>query len=227
MYFQFFIIALLLTVYAQYWVNATYKKYAKVSNRKGYTGADVAKELLNRAGIYDVSVEMIGGHLTDHYDPSSKVLRLSQSVYGSTSVAALGVAAHETGHAIQDDTGYAFLKLRSWMVPVSSFGSKLAFPLILIGMLFSSNTGYILMQFGVLLFGIAMLFTIVTLPVEFDASNRAIHMLSDYQFLDDEELGGAKKVLKAAALTYVAAAAVAIANFLRLLAMLGIGRNRD
>jgi Zn-dependent membrane protease YugP len=227
MYFEFFIIAMALTLYAQYWVNATYKKFSKVPNRKGYTGADVARELLNRAGIYDVSVEMVGGHLTDHYDPSSKVLRLSQSVYGSTSVAALGVAAHETGHAIQDDTGYAFLRLRSWMVPITNLGSKLSIPLIFLGMLFTSNTGYMMMQLGVLLFGVAMLFTIVTLPVEFDASNRAVQMLGDYNFLDDDELGGAKKVLKAAALTYVAAAAVAIANFLRLLALLGLGRNRD
>lgn len=227
MYFEILILAMILTGFAQYWVNKTYKQYSKVSNQKGYTGAEVSRQLLQQAGVYDVSVEMIGGHLTDHYDPSSKVLRLSQSVYNSTSVAALGVAAHETGHAIQDATDYAFLRLRSWMVPATGISSKLAFPLIILGMLFSSETGFMLMQIGVLLFGVAVVFTLVTLPVEFDASSRAISLLEEYNFLDESEIVGAKKVLKAAALTYVAAAAVAIANFLRLLAMIGFGRNRD
>lgn len=227
MYFEILILAMILTGFAQYWVNKTYKQYSKVSNQKGYTGAEVSRQLLQQAGVYDVSVEMIRGHLTDHYDPSSKVLRLSQSVYNSTSVAALGVAAHETGHAIQDATDYAFLRLRSWMVPATGISSKLAFPLIILGMLFSSETGFMLMQIGVLLFGVAVVFTLVTLPVEFDASSRAISLLEEYNFLDESEIVGAKKVLKAAALTYVAAAAVAIANFLRLLAMIGFGRNRD
>ncbi len=227
MYFPLFILTLALTLFAQFWVNATYKKYSKVSNKRGYTGADVAKELLQSAGIYDVSVEMIGGKLTDHYDPRSKVLRLSQDVYSSTSVAALGVAAHETGHAIQDSTDYAFLRLRGIMVPVTNISSKLSIPLIFIGMLFSGRTGYTLMMLGVLLFGLMVVFTLVTLPVEFNASGRAINLLSDYNFLDEDELGGARKVLRAAALTYVAAASVAIANFLRLLAMASFSRNRN
>lgn len=227
MYIPFFILAIALTLFAQFWVNATYKKYAKVSNRKGYTGEAVAKELLRTAGIHDVSVEMIGGRLTDHYDPRSKVLRLSKDVYSSTSVAALGVAAHETGHAIQDSTDYAFLRLRGIMVPVTNISSRLSIPLVFIGMLFSGNTGYTLMMLGVFLFAIMMIFTLITLPVEFNASSRAIHLLSDYNFLDEDELVGAKKVLKAAALTYVAAAAVSVANFLRLLAMANSSRNRN
>lgn len=229
--FRYLIPAILLTLFAQWWVSSTYKQYSRVKNRKGYTGADVARELLEKAGIYEVSVEMIGGNLTDHYDPRSKVLRLSQGVYQSTSVAALGVAAHETGHAIQDNEDYAFLRLRGALVPITNIGSNLAMPMILIGILLSgfsgTGIGYTVMQLGVVLFALAVVFTLVTLPVEFNASKRAVVLLSDYGFLEDDELYGAKKVLKAAALTYVAAAATAIANLLRLIAMVGFHRNND
>lgn len=224
MYFTLFILTAILALYAQFKVSSTYKKYSKVANSHGYTGAEVARALLQKAGIYDVQVEMIGGTLTDHYDPRSKVLRLSTNVYQSASVAALGVAAHETGHAIQDSTDYAFLRLRSLMVPVTNIGSSLGIPLVFIGMLFSGNTGTMIMNLGILLFSVMVIFTLVTLPVEFNASSRAINMLGEYNFLAYDEIGGAKKVLNAAALTYVAAAAAAIANLLRILSF---ARNRD
>lgn len=222
MFYPLFIITAILAMVAQFQVSSTYNKYARVANRRGYTGADVARALLNRAGIYDVSVEMIGGHLSDHYDPSSKVLRLSQNVYQSASVAALGVAAHETGHAIQHATGYAFLKLRSAMVPMTNLSSRLLFPLIILGMLLQGSIGTMIINIGIVFFAVTVAFAIITLPVEFDASRRAIAMLGEYGFLESDEIGGAKRVLKAAAMTYVAAAAVAIANLLHLLS-----RSRD
>lgn len=217
--------AIILALYAQAKVNSTFQKYARVRNMRGYTGADVARELLKLSGIYDVRVEQVAGNLTDHYDPRSKVLRLSESVYNSNSISAVGVAAHETGHAIQDATGYAFLKLRSAMVPVTQIGSNLAMPMIFIGVLLGGFTqysfGYTLVQIGIVFFAIAVLFSLVTLPVEFNASSRAIAMLESNGFLETQEVSSAKKVLNAAALTYVAAAAVAIANLLRLLAIFG------
>lgn len=224
MYFGLFIITAIFSIVAQFKVNSTFNKYAKVANRRGYTGAQVAEQLLAQAGIHDVRVERIGGNLTDHYDPSSKVLRLSQNVYGSASVAALGVAAHETGHAIQHDTGYGFLWLRSAVIPLSRIGSSLGIPLVILGMLFSGSTGNLLIYIGILLFAAAVVFTLVTLPVEFDASRRAIALLGSNYFLDADELSGAKHVLTAAAMTYVAAAAVAVVNLLRLLS---IARSRD
>lgn len=217
--------AIILALYAQAKVNSTFQKYARVRNMRGYTGADVARELLKLSGIYDVRVEQVAGNLTDHYDPRSKVLRLSESVYNSNSISAVGVAAHETGHAIQDATGYAFLRLRSAMVPVTQIGSNLAMPMIFIGVLLGGFTqysfGYTLVQIGIVFFAIAVLFSLVTLPVEFNASSRAIAMLESNGFLETQEVGSARKVLNAAALTYVAAAAVAIANLLRLLAIFG------
>lgn len=228
MYFSLQYIYLLLPVmilalYAQSKVNSTFNKYSKVGNRRGYTGADVARELLRLSGIHDVEVESIAGRLTDHYDPRSKVLRLSEAVYSSNSISAIGVAAHETGHAVQDATGYAPLKLRGAMVPVTQIGSNLAMPMIFIGILLASFTrtsfGYTLVQIGIVFFAIAVLFSLVTLPVEFNASSRAISMLESNGILESGEIGGAQKVLKAAALTYVAAAAVAIANLLRLIAI--------
>ena len=215
--FTLFIIAALFAIMAQFKVSSTYKQYARVANRHGYSGAAVARALLEKSGIYDVQVEMIGGNLTDHYDPRTKVLRLSSDVYQGTSIAALGVAAHETGHAIQHQTGYAFLKLRSLMVPMTNIGSSLGFPLVLIGLLFSGSMGNTMINIGILLFSFVVAFTLVTLPVEFDASRRAIAMLEDYRFLEHDEIGGAKRVLSAAAMTYVAAAAVAVVNLLRLL----------
>ena len=225
MYFLVFL-AFIFSMYAQMQVSGTYKKYSRVANRRGYTGAQVATMMLHNSGIYDVRVERVAGNLTDHYDPRTKTLRLSQSVYDSASVAALGVAAHETGHAIQHDVGYGPLGLRSLLVPLCNFGSKLAFPLIFIGLFFSGNTGSALLFMGILLYSLSVLFTVVTLPVEFNASARAIDLLVDQSFLDTDEVGGAKKVLRAAAMTYVAAAFAAIAELLRLLAIFG-ARNDD
>ena len=176
--------------------------------------------MMHNAGIYDVSVQRVAGNLTDHYDPRTKTLRLSESVYDSTSVAAVGVAAHETGHAIQHDVGYAPLALRSFFVPLANFGSRLAIPLILIGFIFSGG-GSTLVTLGILFFSLSVVFTIITLPVEFNASRRAIRLLADDGFLDSDEIGGAKRVLSAAAMTYVAAAFAAIAQLLRLVAIFG------
>ena len=214
------IIAFIFSMVAQTKVSTTFNKYSRVRNRAGFTGAQVATQMLQNAGIYDVSVQRVAGNLTDHYDPRTKTLRLSQSVYDSTSVAALGVAAHETGHAIQHDVGYAPLGLRSMLVPLANFGSRLAIPLILIGFFFSGG-GSTLVTIGILFFSLSVLFTLITLPVEFNASHRAIDLLVADGFLANDEIGGAKKVLSAAAMTYVAAAFAAIAELLHLLAIFG------
>ena len=215
------ILTMILSIYAQMKVSSTYRKYSNVSNRRGFTGAQVATKMLQNSGIYDVRIERVAGKLTDHYDPRSKTLRLSQDVHDSASVAALGVAAHETGHAIQHDVGYAPLVLRSTLVPLANFGSKLSFPLIFIGMLFSSGTGTTMLSWGIVFFSLSVAFTLVTLPVEFNASSRAIDLLVDQNFLDNDEVKGAKKVLSAAAMTYVAAAIAAVAQLVRLVAILG------
>lgn len=214
------ILAFIFSMVAQTKVSTTFNKYSRVRNRAGFTGAQVATQMLQNAGIYDVSVQRVAGNLTDHYDPRTKTLRLSQSVYDSTSVAALGVAAHETGHAIQHDVGYAPLGLRSMLVPLANFGSRLAIPLILIGFFFSGG-GSTLVTIGILFFSLSVLFTLITLPVEFNASHRAIDLLVADGFLASDEIGGAKKVLSAAAMTYVAAAFAAIAELLHLLAIFG------
>lgn len=213
-------IAFIFSMVAQTKVSSTFNKYSRVRNKKGFTGAQVAAQMLQNAGIYDVSVQRVAGNLTDHYDPRTKTLRLSQSVYDSTSVAALGVAAHETGHAIQHDVGYAPLGLRSLLVPLANFGSRLAIPLILIGFIFSGG-GSTLVTIGILFFSLSVAFTLITLPVEFNASHRAIDLLVADGFLDSDEIGGAKKVLSAAAMTYVAAAFAAVAQLLRLIAIFG------
>ncbi len=215
------LLAIALTIYAQTKIQSTYNRYSKVHNRRGYTGAQTATQLLMDAGIYDVRVERVAGNLTDHYDPTHKVLRLSEGVYDSDSIAALGVAAHETGHAIQHDVGYVPLTLRSIMVPVTNISSRLAMPLILIGLLFSSRSYSPLITLGILLFAVAVLFSFVTLPVEFNASKRALDLLESKSFLDSDEIVGARSVLSAAALTYVASAAVALAQLLRLMAIFG------
>ncbi len=215
----FVLLAFLFSMYAQAQVSGTFKKYSRVRNSRGFTGAQVAQQMLQNAGIYDVSVQRVAGNLTDHYDPRTKTLRLSQGVYDSTSVAALGVAAHETGHAIQHDVGYAPLALRSFFVPISSFGSRLAMPLFIIGLIFGGSTGQFLLTLGILFFALAVVFTIITLPVEFNASTRAIRLLEDDGFLASDEIGGAKKVLRAAAMTYVAAAFTALVQLLRLIAI--------
>ena len=190
------------------------------------TGAEAARQLLNSQGIYDVQIRQVAGSLTDHYDPRTKTVNLSESVYGSTSVAAIGVAAHECGHAIQHQQGYVPLALRSAIVPVANIGSTLAWPLILIGLFFTSNTGAFLIDLGILCFSFAVLFQLVTLPVEFNASHRALRILGEQGILSDSELPYTRKVLKAAALTYVASAAASILQLLRLVLLFG-GRRRD
>lgn len=197
-------------------VNRTFKKFSKYANMRGLTAENCAAMIMRSAGIYDVRIERIGGRLTDHYSPSEKVLRLSDGVYGSPSVAAIGVAAHECGHAIQQQAGYAPLKLRSVSVPVANIGSKLSWPVIIVGLLLG-YTG--IARIGVLLFAFVVLFQLITLPVEFDASRRALTLLEGNGLLNGEELKGASKVLRAAALTYVAALFAAILQLLRMLAL--------
>ena len=217
-YLIFVLPAMLLAFWAQFKVNSTYEKFSKVQNHRGITGAEVAVKILNLHGIYNVRVEHISGKLSDHFDPRSNVIRLSDGVYSGTSVAALGVAAHETGHAIQHAKGYMPIKLRNAIVPVASLGSNLAVPLAIFGLIFSMP---VLIDAGIILFTAVVAFQFVTLPVEFNASRRAISVLDSQEILYGDELKGAKKVLSAAALTYVAAAAVALGNLLRLLALRG------
>lgn len=207
-------------------VKSTYNKYSGYRSMTGMTGAQAAERLLNAAGIYDVSICRVSGSLTDHYNPAKKTLNLSDAVYGSTSVAAIGVAAHECGHAIQHQQGYVPLNLRSAIVPVANIGSTLAWPLIIIGLLFSSATGSFLINLGIIFFSFAVIFQLVTLPVEFNASSRALRMLEQQGILGESELPYTRKVLKAAALTYVASAAAAILQLLRLIALFG-GHDRD
>ncbi|MDO4617559.1 MAG: zinc metallopeptidase [Lachnospiraceae bacterium] len=204
-------------------VNSTFNAYRKVLNRQGLTAQQVAMMILHDAGIYDVSIERISGNLTDHYSPNEKVLRLSDTVYNSRSVAAIGVAAHECGHAIQHMVGYAPLKLRSVSVPVANIGSWLSWPLIILGLILG-QTG--LARVGVLLFTFVVIFQLITLPVEFDASQRAVNILGDSRILDADELKGASKVLKAAALTYVAALFSAILQLLRLVLIVNRSSSR-
>ena len=208
------ILGTIISAVASWNINQTYKKFSKFSNGKGLLAEDVAALILHKAGIFDVRIERIRGYLTDHYSPNEKVLRLSDSVYGSTSIAAIGVAAHECGHAIQHYQGYLPLKLRSVSVPIANIGSKLSWPLIIIGLIFGW-TG--LAQIGVYLFAFVVLFQLITLPVEFNASNRALKVLQEKNVLIDSELIGAAKVLRAAALTYVAALFSSILQLLRLI----------
>ncbi len=219
------IIGVIISLLASAKVKSTFAKYSNVRSMSGLTGAQAAERILRNAGIFDVSVQRISGHLTDHYDPKNKVLRLSDSVFGNTSVSAIGVAAHECGHAIQHNKEYAPLKIRTALVPVANFGATLSWPLILIGVLFSwSQT---LITLGIVLFCAAVLFQIVTLPVEFNASNRTVKILASTGILSDREVSQTKQVLGAAALTYVAAAAASILQLLRLIILFGGNRNRD
>lgn len=220
------LIGVIISLVASAMVNSAFSKYSRVRNSRGITGAEAAERVLHSAGIYDVKVERVAGNLTDHYDPRSKVLRLSDSVYGQASVAAVGVATHECGHAIQHARGYAPLKLRSTLVPIASFGSKIAWPLILIGLLINSESSIVLLNAGIIAFSAAVLFQLITLPVEFNASNRAIRAIADTGLMQGEEIKSAKKVLSAAALTYVASAAAAILQLLRILILTG-GRRRN
>lgn len=217
------LVAAIFSMWASARVNSTYNKYAKVRSMQGLTGAEAAQKILYYAGLSNVRVEHVSGNLTDHYDPKSKVLRLSDSTYSSASVAAIGVAAHECGHAIQDAEGYSPLRLRSTLVPAANLGSRLGIPIILLGVLLGSN--YALVQIGIWVFSLAVLFQLVTLPVEFNASGRAMRILDDRGILGQEELGMCKKVLSAAAMTYVAAAAASIIQLLRLVLL--FGRRRD
>ena len=206
-------------------VNSTFQKYARVRSMSGMTGAQVARRILDRNGLTDIPVEHVSGNLSDHYDPTRKVLRLSDSTYNSPSVAAIGVAAHECGHAIQHKVGYGPLKLRTMIVPAANLGSRLGMPIILLGLFFGGG-GSFLVNLGIWVFSLAVLFQIVTLPVEFNASDRALVMLEDYGILGQDEKRKAKSVLSAAAMTYVAAAASSILQLLRLIILFG-GRNND
>jgi len=218
------LLGVILSLWASARVKSTYAKYSKVNSLSGMTGAQAAQRILNMAGIYDVSVRHVAGNLTDHYDPRNKTLNLSDSVYGNPSVAAVGVAAHEAGHAIQHDRGYAPLKFRSVLAPVASFGANISWPLILVGLLFGGSG--MLIRLGIIMFSLAVLFQLVTLPVEYNASKRALNMLTETGILYAEELPKTKKVLSAAALTYVAAAATSILQLLRLVLLFG-NRRRD
>lgn len=206
-------------------VNSVFTRYSRVRSHSGMTGKEAAERILRRNGIYDVQVIHIPGNLTDHYNPGKKTLGLSDTVYNSSSVAAIGVAAHECGHAVQHAAGYAPLSIRGALVPVANFGSALSWPLILIGLLMNSQMSGLLINLGILLFSAAVLFQIVTLPVEFNASNRAVRVLESSGMLYPEEVGDVKKVLRAAALTYVASAASMILQFLRLIIIGGRRRN--
>ena len=207
-------------------VNSTYKKYSSYRSMTGMTGAQAAQRLLAAAGICDVQVGHVSGNLTDHYNPSTKVLNLSDAVYGSSSVAAIGVAAHECGHAIQHANGYVPLKLRSAFVPVANIGSKLAWPVILLGLLINSESSQLVINVGIILFSFAVIFQLITLPVEFNASRRAMQLLDQQGILSESELPYTRKVLGAAALTYVAGAASSILQLLRIVLLFG-GRRRN
>lgn len=223
-YIIFIIPALLFGIWAQISVQSAFSKYSRVPSARGYTGAEVAKLLLEQNGIYDVTIRHISGSLTDNFNPREKTLNLSDDVYNSTSVAAIGVAAHETGHAIQHAVGYRPIKWREAIIPVTQLGSWAYFPIILLGIVFSSQT---LVNVGILLFATIALFQLVTLPVEFNASNRAIATLENNGILYGNEITGAKAVLHAAALTYVAALVSSLAQLLRLLVIFGGRRNND
>lgn len=217
--------ALLFAFYAQFKVQSAFQKYSQMQSQKGYTGAQVARDILDRVGLTDVPVEITRGRLTDHYDPKNRVMRLSPEVYNGNSLAALGVAAHETGHAIQHMEGYSFLNLRNAIYPVAAFGSQAAFPIFFIGLLFGSGVGYTLMTLGIYMFLAALVFQVITLPVEFNASSKALMLLNNGNYLTVDETNKAKKVLTAAALTYVAAVAMAAAQILRLLILRGSRRD--
>ena len=220
---------LILSMWASHNVNSTFKKYSKQFSIRRITGAEAAQRVLRANGVSGVRIDRVSGNLTDHYDPKTNVIRLSDSVYGSTSTAAIGVACHEAGHAVQYAQHYAPIKLRAAIIPITNFGSRIAMPLILLGILFStfgamSDT---LVYLGIACFGFSLVFQLVTLPVEFNASRRAMEAIASANILTEEEQRGARKTLKAAALTYVAATAVALAQLLRLIAIFGGRRRRD
>lgn len=219
---------LLLSLWASSNVNSTFRKYSKQMSVRRITGAEAAQRVLRNNGVQGVRIERVSGKLTDHYDPRTNVIRLSQDVYDNISTAAIGVACHEAGHAVQYAVGYAPIKLRAAIIPVTNFGSRLAMPLILLGLLFSAfgQMAESLIYLGIACFGLSLVFQLVTLPVEFNASRRALQAIEDGGILTAEEQQGAKKTLTAAALTYVAATAVSLAQLLRLIAIFG-GRRRN
>ena len=209
--------AFLLALWAQIKVKGTYRKMSEVRNSRGLTGAQAASRVLYQHGVTNVQIERVSGTLTDHYDPRSNVIRLSEGVFDSTSVAAVGIASHEAGHAVQYAKGYAPIRVRNAILPVCNVGSKIGLPLAIIGLVIGSMVGRWLFWAGILLYGLVALFQLVTLPVEFNASRRALQTIDDTGMLAGEEYKGARKVLTAAALTYVAALAVSLANLLRLI----------
>ncbi len=234
MYFDWTYIVLvlpcvLLSLWASSSVNSTFQKYSKQLSRRGITGAQAAQRVLRANGVLDVRIEQVSGNLTDHYDPKANVIRLSDSVYNNTSTAAIGVACHEAGHAVQYAQSYAPIKLRSAIIPVTNLGSKLAMPLILIGLLLTvfENVSYTFIYLGIACFGLSLVFQLITLPVEFNASRRAMNAIRDTELLTSEEQKGARKTLTAAAMTYVAATAVALAQLLRLMMIFGRRRSND
>lgn len=222
--YMLIIISALISLFAQFLVNSRFSKYSRVRSHSGMTGAQAAERILQSQGIYDVAIQRVSGKLTDHYDPRNKTLNLSDAVYASTSVAAVGVAAHECGHAIQHARGYAPLSFRSALVPVANIGSQLSWLFIILGIFFGGS--HTLIMIGILMFSAAVLFQLVTLPVEFNASGRALKLLSETGILQKDEVSDTRKVLSAAALTYVAAAATAVLQLLRLLRLFG-GNDRD
>lgn len=219
---------LILSLWASARVNSTFKRYAKQISSRHITGADAAKRVLQANGVHGVRIERIAGNLTDHYDPKTNVIRLSDSVHDSASTAAIGVACHEAGHAVQYAQSYFPIKLRSAIIPITNFGSKLAMPLILLGILFASlgNFSYTLVYLGIAAFSLSVVFQLITLPVEFNASRRALEAIDQAELLTQDERNGAKKTLSAAAMTYVAALAVSLAQLLRLILLFGGRSNR-
>ena len=220
---------ILLSLWASANVNSTFKRYSGQYSRRGLTGAQAAEQVLRSNGVTNVRIERVSGNLTDHFDPRSNVIRLSDNVYGNTSTAAIGVACHEAGHAVQYAQDYAPIRIRSAVIPATNLGSKLAMPLILLGLLigFKGDLSYFLVYLGIGCFGLSLVFQLVTLPVEFDASRRAMAAIAQSELLTEEEQRGARKTLSAAALTYVAATAVALSQLLRLLILFGGRRKND
>ncbi len=220
---------IILSLWASSNVNSTFKRYSRQFSVRRITGAQAAQRVLSANGVTGVKIDRVSGNLTDHFDPKSNVIRLSDSVYDSTSTAAIGVACHEAGHAVQYARGYAPIKLRAAVIPITNFGSKLAMPLILLGLLLSAfmDASYGLVYLGIACFSLSLVFQLITLPVEFNASRRAMQAIADVDILTEEEQKGARKTLTAAALTYVAATAVALAQLLRLLVIFGNRRRSD
>ena len=219
---------LILSLWASASVKSTFRRFAKQYSQRGITGADAAMRVLRNNGVTNVRIERIFGDLTDHFDPKTNVIRLSDGVYGNTSTAAIGVACHEAGHAVQYATHYAPIKLRAAIIPLTNFGSKLAMPLILLGIVLSflGNFSVMLVYLGIACFALSLVFQLVTLPVEFNASRRAIRAIKEAEILTSSEIRGAQKTLKAAAMTYLAATSVSFAQLLRLIILFG-GRRRN